>query len=60
MHILVVKDDPIVADILGMTSEEAGYFKTTANTIETAILELKQNQIDADLLNIKYTRWRWQ
>ena len=60
MHVLVVEDDPIVADILGMTSEEAGYFKTTANTIETAILELKQNQIDADLLNIKYTRWRWQ
>ena len=52
MHVLVVEDDPIVADILGMTSEEAGYFKTTANTIETAILELKQNQIDAVLLDI--------
>ena len=52
MHILVVKDDPIVADILGMTSEEAGYFKTTANTIETALLGSKHNQIDAVLLDI--------
>ena len=52
MHILVVEDDPIVADILGMTSEEAGYFKTTANTIETALFELKHNQIDAVLLDI--------
>lgn len=47
MHILVVEDDPIVADILGMTLEKAGYFKTTANTIETALFELKHNQIDA-------------
>ena len=52
MHILVVEDDPIVADILGMTSEEAWYFKTTANTIETAMFELKHNQIDAVLMDI--------
>ena len=52
MHILVAEDDPIVADILGMTLEEAGYFKTTANTIETALFELKHNQIDAVLLDI--------
>ncbi|MEK9799152.1 MAG: response regulator transcription factor [Alphaproteobacteria bacterium] len=52
MHILVVEDDPIVADILGMTLEEAGYFKTTANTIETALFELKHNQIDVVLLDI--------
>ena len=39
MHSLVVEDDPIVADIIGMTLEEAGYFKTTPNTIETALLE---------------------
>ena len=37
MHFLVVEDDPIVADILGMTLKEARYFKTTANTIETAL-----------------------
>lgn len=40
MHVLIVEDDPIVADVLGMTLEEAGHFKTTANTIETALLEL--------------------
>lgn len=43
MHILVVEDDPIVADILGMTLEKTGYFKTTANTIKTALFELKPN-----------------
>ena len=52
MHILVVEDDPIVADILGMTLEETGYFKTTANTIKTALFESKPNQIDAILLDI--------
>ena len=52
MHILVVEDDPIVTDILGMTLEEAAYFQTTTNTIETALFELKHNQIDAVLLNM--------
>ena len=33
MHILVVEDGPIVADVLGMTLEETGYFKSTADTI---------------------------
>ena len=42
MHILVVEDDPIVANILGMTSKEARYFKATANTIETTLFELKK------------------
>ena len=35
-----------------MTIEEAGYFRTTANIIETALFELKHNQIDAVLLDI--------
>ena len=52
MHVLVVEDDPIVADILVMTSEEAVYFKTSANTIETALFELKHNLIDAVLMDI--------
>ena len=52
MHILVVEDDPIVANILAMTFEESGYFKTTANKIETASFELKQTQFDAVLLDI--------
>ena len=45
MHILVVEADPIVADIICMTSEEAGYFKTIANTTETALFGLIHNQI---------------
>ena len=52
MHILVAEDDPIVANILCMTLEEAGHFKTAANTIETALFELKHNQIDALLPDI--------
>ena len=52
MHVLIVEDDPIVADVLGMTLEEAGHFKTTANTIETALLELKHSRIDAILLDL--------
>ena len=52
MHVLIVEDDPIVADVLGMTLEEAGHFKTTANTIETTLLELKHSRIDAILLDL--------
>ena len=52
MHILVVEDDPVVADVLGMTLEEAGYFKTTADSIESTLFELKHNQIDAVLLDL--------
>ena len=33
MHVLIVGDDPIVVDVLGMTLEEMEHFKTTANTI---------------------------
>jgi two-component system cell cycle response regulator CtrA len=52
MHVLIVLDDPNVADVLSMTLEEAGHFKTTANTIETALSELKHNRIDAILLDL--------
>ena len=52
MHILDVEDDPIVAHVLEMTLEETGYFKTTANTIKSALFELKHNQIDAVLLDL--------
>ena len=40
MHILVVEDDPIVADVLGTTLREGGYFKTTAHSIASALFEL--------------------
>jgi PleD family two-component response regulator len=52
MHILVVEDNPIVADVLGRTLDEAGYFKTTADSIESALFKLKHNQIDAVLLDL--------
>ena len=52
VHILFVEDDPIVAHVLGMTLEETGYFKTTADTIESALFELKHNQIDAVSLDL--------
>jgi two-component system cell cycle response regulator CtrA len=52
MHILVVEDGPIVADVLGMTLKETGYFKTTADTVESALFEFKHNQIDAVSLDL--------
>ena len=51
MHILIVEDDPVVADVLGMTLEEAGHFQSTAHNIETALAELKHNTVDAVLRN---------
>ena len=35
-----------------MTLKEAGHFKTTANTIETALSELKHNRIDTTRLDL--------
>ena len=43
MHILAVEYDPIVADVLRMTLEKTGYFKTTAEIIESKLFELKYN-----------------
>ena len=52
MHILIVEDDPVVADVLGMTLEEAGHFPSIAHTIEVALAELRHNDIDAVLMDI--------
>ena len=52
MHILIVEDDPVVADVLVMTLEEAGHFQSTAHNIETALAELKHNTVDAVVLDI--------
>ena len=52
MHILIVEDDPVVADVLGMTLEEAGHFPSIDHTIEVALAELRHNDIDAVLLDI--------
>ena len=55
IRILVVEDDPSVADVHGMTLEETGYFKTSADTKESALFELTHNQIDAVLLDLNLT-----
>ena len=52
MHILVFEDDLIVDNVLGMTLEETGYFKTTSDTMESALFELNHNLIDAILLDL--------
>ena len=52
MRVLIVEDDQIVGDVLGMASEEAGHFKTTANTIETDLSKFLYNRIDAMLLDL--------
>ena len=50
MHILIFEDNPVVADVLGMTLEEAGHF----SSIEVALVELRHNDIDAVLLDINH------
>ena len=53
MHILIVEDDPVFADVLGMNLEEAGHFPSIERTIGVALAELRHNDIDAGLLDIK-------
>ena len=52
MHILIVEDDPVIADVLGMTLDEAGHFHSIAHNIEAALTELKHINVDAVLLDI--------
>ena len=52
MHILVVEDDTVVADVLGMTFEEASHFPSIAHTIVVALTDLRYNELDAVLLDI--------
>ena len=44
MNILLVEDDPIVADVLAMTLEDAGYFTIIAGSIHEALEELNINE----------------
>ena len=53
MNILVVEDDPIVADAVAMTLEQAGYFTVPSTTIQEALEEISINEIDAVLLDLK-------
>ena len=52
MHILVVEDDTVVADVLGMTFEEAGHFLSIVHNIVVALADLRHNDIAAVLLDI--------
>ena len=53
MHILIVEDDPVVADVLGMTLDEAGHFPLIAHTIEVARAELRHNDIDVFICKLR-------
>ena len=53
MNILLVEDNPIVADALSITLEEAGYFTTNAMSIHEALEELNINEFEAVLLDLK-------
>ena len=52
MNILIVEDDPIMADAISMTLTQKGYFWVIARDIETALSELKYSQIDGVLLDL--------
>ena len=53
MNILLVEDDPIVADALSITLEEAGYFTVIAGSIHEALEELHVTEFDGILLDLK-------
>ena len=53
MNVLLVDDDPIVADALSITLEQAGYFTVIAGSIHEAMEELNINEFDAVLLDLK-------
>ena len=52
MNILIVEDDSMIADAIGITLSQAGYHHVHAQTIEGALNELEHNQVDAVLLDI--------
>lgn len=52
MNILIVEDDTVIADAIGITLSQAGYHYIHTRTIEGALNEINHNQIDAVLLDI--------
>ena len=52
MNILIVEDDPMMVDAIGMTLRQKGYHTLSSRTIETALYELKYNQIDGVILDL--------
>ena len=53
MHILIVEDDPVVADVLGISLEEAGHFPWITHTIRVALAELRHNDIDVFICKLR-------
>ena len=52
MNILIVEDDNVIADAIGITLSQAGYHHVHTKTIEEALNELNHNHVDAVLLDI--------
>ncbi len=52
MKILIVEDDTVIADAIGITLSQAGYHHMHAKSIEEALNELGHNHVDAVLLDI--------
>ena len=52
MNILIVKDNTVIADAIGITLSQAGYHHVHAKTIEEALNELSHSHVDAVLLDI--------
>ena len=52
MNILIVEDDAVIADAIGITLSQAGYHHVQTKNIEEALNELSHNHIDAVLLDI--------
>jgi len=52
VNILIVEDDTVIADAIGITSSQAGYHHVHTKTIEEALNELNHNHVDAVLLDI--------
>ncbi len=52
MNMLIVEDDTVIADAIGITLSQAGYHHVHTKTIEEALNELNHNHVDAVLLDI--------
>ena len=52
MNILIVEDDTVIADAIGITLSQAGYHHVHTKTIEEALNELSHSHTDAVLLDI--------
>ena len=52
MNILIVEDDSVIADAIGITLSQAGYYHSHVRTIEDALHEVNSRPVDAVLLDI--------